>query len=538
MNAHRSAHSCPDVIVFSKILFSPQTEWYEMKKNGQLNPEDIGVMGDLYKKNESLDDQVKQLRRDVENSLTVADKAKNTWDKFRKERDFHRMHHRRVVQEKNTLIKDMKRLKKHFSTYEPALKKMRSKYETAMKEKMLMRLERDRIRSKCEVLEQQVKAMEQSSLDAMGGAGAGIRPSGSDASDRSERKSRNNKENMKNKSNKKSKTPGSTRKKKKSKGPDTPFPSDDRINPHIDIKYDPIAVDDLQLRKTFKGHQMAISAMALHPKKPIVATVSDDMAWKLWSIPKGDLIMSGHGHKDWISNCDFHPRGTVLTTCSGDSTVKLWDITKAACSATLVDHTQAVWDVAFHDSGDFLVSASMDHTARLWDAHTGKCRQTFRGHVDSVNGVCFQPYSNMLCTASGDKTVSLWDLRSGLCIQVYGHNNAVVNSSFNIRGDSIVSSDSDGVVKIFDVRAAEERLEIATCLPNERIPINQAQFDRSGEVIATASDSGQVQMFASKDGEMLAMLNGHENAVQSVLFDPRGQYLLSGGSDATFRLWS
>lgn len=39
-------------------------------------------------------------------------KAKSTWDKLRKERDFHRMHHRRVVQEKNALLVDMKRLKK------------------------------------------------------------------------------------------------------------------------------------------------------------------------------------------------------------------------------------------------------------------------------------------------------------------------------------------------------------------------------------------------------------------------------------------
>lgn len=28
----------------------------------------------------------------------IADRAQGTWDKFRKERDFHRMHHKRVVQ--------------------------------------------------------------------------------------------------------------------------------------------------------------------------------------------------------------------------------------------------------------------------------------------------------------------------------------------------------------------------------------------------------------------------------------------------------
>lgn len=28
----------------------------------------------------------------------IAERAQGTWDKFRKERDFHRMHHKRVVQ--------------------------------------------------------------------------------------------------------------------------------------------------------------------------------------------------------------------------------------------------------------------------------------------------------------------------------------------------------------------------------------------------------------------------------------------------------
>ena len=63
----------------------------------------------------------------------ISDKAKSTWDKFRKERDFHKMHHKRVVQEKNKLVVDLKRLKNHYANYEPMLKMMRGKYETAMK---------------------------------------------------------------------------------------------------------------------------------------------------------------------------------------------------------------------------------------------------------------------------------------------------------------------------------------------------------------------------------------------------------------------
>ncbi len=38
------------------------------------------------------------LRRELAEAKSIAARASATWDKFRKERDFHRMHHKRVAQ--------------------------------------------------------------------------------------------------------------------------------------------------------------------------------------------------------------------------------------------------------------------------------------------------------------------------------------------------------------------------------------------------------------------------------------------------------
>lgn len=38
------------------------------------------------------------LRQELTKMQAIAERAQGTWDKFRKERDFHRMHHKRVVQ--------------------------------------------------------------------------------------------------------------------------------------------------------------------------------------------------------------------------------------------------------------------------------------------------------------------------------------------------------------------------------------------------------------------------------------------------------
>lgn len=52
---------------------------------------------------------------------------------------------------------------------------------------------------------------------------------------------------------------------------------------------------------------MAVACVAIHPTKPVLVTGSDDRTWKMWSLPRGDLIMSGEGHSDWLSDVDFHP---------------------------------------------------------------------------------------------------------------------------------------------------------------------------------------------------------------------------------------
>jgi WD40 repeat protein len=307
-----------------------------------------------------------------------------------------------------------------------------------MKEKAMAKLQCDRLQSRVDTLETQVKQASRSLTSAGGASVPGTR-GGTEP-----------------------KAPSPTKTlTKTTDSRASVLPPDDRPNPFLGVELGVSEAEKFGEKKSFPAHMSSISAVCAHPSKPVVATASDDCTWKMWSIPNGDLIMTGDGHKDWISGLDFHPRGSHLATASGDGTVKLWSFAKSKCVATYTEHSQAVWSCMFHDGGDFIVSGSMDHTCKLWDVNTGRCRMSLRGHVDSVNSVCFQPFSNNICSSSGDKTVSLWDARSGLCIQtLYGHSNSCNSAAFNLRGDTIVSSDADGGVRIWDIRMVQQRLHI------------------------------------------------------------------------------
>lgn len=50
-----------------------------------------------------LKDQIEQLREQLQKAVVMSERAKATYDKLLKERDFHKMHHQRVQKEKKKL---------------------------------------------------------------------------------------------------------------------------------------------------------------------------------------------------------------------------------------------------------------------------------------------------------------------------------------------------------------------------------------------------------------------------------------------------
>ncbi|CAO2624887.1 Sperm-associated antigen 16 protein [Lemmus lemmus] len=134
-----------------------QAEWYELIQKGGTDFRALGNVPDVYSQVMLLESENKILKKDLKRFKQAAERAREDLLKTQKERDFHRMHHKRIVQEKNKLISDLKGLKLHYASYEPTIRVLHEKHHALLKEKMLTSLERHRAVGKISGLQATLK---------------------------------------------------------------------------------------------------------------------------------------------------------------------------------------------------------------------------------------------------------------------------------------------------------------------------------------------------------------------------------------------
>ncbi len=236
------------------------------------------------------------------------------------------------------------------------------------------------------------------------------------------------------------------------------------------------------------------------------------------------------GHSGPVKGLAFAPNGTTLATASADTTVKVWDL--RAVSPTMQpmtvfeDHTDAVEKVLFAANG-LVISCSVDGTIRV--EVRGERRRVLGGHTDEVNAIAIQ--GRTLASGGHDKTVRLWDWTTGEAIAALeGHADWVRKLAFN--GDHLLSASRDGTVRVWNIGARETVGAYA-----HRGDVRALAVDASGEIVATSSIDGAIQLWAFEDGAHLGTLEDHTMPVLTLAFHPQNALLASGGGDNRMVVW-
>ncbi|RMC06484.1 hypothetical protein DUI87_15920 [Hirundo rustica rustica] len=168
---------------------------------------------------------------------------------------------------------------------------------------------------------------------------------------------------------------------------------------------------------------------------------------------KGNYILSAGVDKNEVNAIKWDPSGMLLASCSDDMTLKIWSMKQDTCVHDLQAHSKEIYTIKWSPTGPgtsnpnsniMLASASFDSTVRLWDVDRGVCIHTLTKHQEPVYSVAFSPDGKYLASGSFDKCVHIWNTQSGSLVHSYRGTGGIFEVCWNARGDKVGASASDG----------------------------------------------------------------------------------------------
>jgi WD40 repeat protein/DNA-binding SARP family transcriptional activator len=295
-------------------------------------------------------------------------------------------------------------------------------------------------------------------------------------------------------------------------------------------------VETGQQTMALTGHTADIFDVAFSPDGSRLASSSLDTTARVWDLVTGSSVTLA-GHLWAVQQAAFNPDGSQIATAAWDSTARIWDV-QSGTERVICYARSPLNAVAFSPDGRRIATGGSDGTARLWDAATCRELLTLPGHDAGISGVAFTPGGDHLLTVGFDDTTRLWDISVGGArdwLTLPGAERITARVAFAPDGRYLAAPAQPTGVSIWDVATGEQ----VTMLTGHPAKLASVAFSPDGRRLAATSDlTTSPSIWDVESGELLFRLVGHpENAVRTVAFTPDGSRLITGGYDATWRVW-
>lgn len=298
------------------------------------------------------------------------------------------------------------------------------------------------------------------------------------------------------------------------------------------------------LLSIYKGHTDAVNTIALAPDGQRFASASDDRTVRIWKIESKvrqrygphnagvssvfvdkdpSIIWASTGGNDLLAaefiidpdaNASFL-KDALLGTGRKPHHIQAWDIATGKPLFMLKAHKGAIADASMSSDGALLLSTSDDSSALVWqrEQNTFRPLPPLRCTNKVAKGV-FAPDGKTALTGSFDSVAVLWDWVHGGRLQTIKHPDAVSCVAFLGNGSRFVTGCYDGIARLFDLHGNKIR-DFSNQTAGKALPDTPSDVEGFDE-----------------------FLLGTATGLESVVFSPDGQWLLTGERSDTLRVWN
>lgn len=265
------------------------------------------------------------------------------------------------------------------------------------------------------------------------------------------------------------------------------------------------------------------------PEACLVAAASDDLS--IWE-PETGNILTVLPQESWVTALAFHPRLPLLASGHDDCKIRIWDIKNGQLVQEWTGHTQPVSALAFDPDGDRLASAGEDKLIHLWDMATGKNIGTLEGHKDRIPQLVWHPRKDILVSAGWDTTARVWDVSTlEPLILLNSHATQVFAVAFSRDGEWLACSDSHRAIHIW--RFADKKT--VHVLRGSESPGRHLAFCPENHQLASGG-AGLIHLWDAVRGQPLTHFAEAAPGAMAMCLSPDGQRLASNGS-AGLQVW-
>jgi WD40 repeat protein len=320
-----------------------------------------------------------------------------------------------------------------------------------------------------------------------------------------------------------------------------------------------------------QGNLYNVTALAFHPRQPILATAASDNSINLWNLYKNKKPKRLLGHSDKIYSLNFNLNGKDLLSASEDLTARIWDVASGRQRLELLGHASTVFSAAYSPDGARIVTAGADPAVCIWDAISARLLArllphrcpvvwarfseggnqvitagwdgTVRtsdagGHIGRVHSVRFDPTGRTVATAD-DRSILLWDTSSGGILRALEtecvHHGHIVDIRYSGDGEKLVSGDAAGRIAIWDTESGQPSASWPGCAGSGRIKC--LAVNRNGSRVVVASGFDGVKL-CSAGQQQEELLSAPRNQAEQVAFSPDGNWIAASTMDGQVYLWS